>query len=128
MTEDELAAIEALASAAQAGPWTMGPGPHFEIDTAEGRPLLASWFFADAAFVASAREDVPRLVSEVRRLRALLESEFAIPEDAQDPPKAIGDPGVCRKCGATSEPRCEIPGDGCCWSHMGETICDVCQP
>lgn len=60
--------------------------------------------------------------------RALWLAALDAPEPTEEePPKKKGDPGVCRKCGATSDPGCEIPGNGCCWSHMGETICETCS-
>ena len=70
MTEEELARIEALANAATPGPWeTYGSdrygwrvdGPP---DTDEGRISEEN-----ARFIAAARDAVPALVAEVRRLR-----------------------------------------------------------
>lgn len=76
MTEARLAEIEALAVAAQPGPWSMWVGagaPTIRnvdnggvcrmcpgIDTEE----------ADGAFIAAARTDVPDLLAEIERLRA----------------------------------------------------------
>jgi hypothetical protein len=77
MTEDELTAIEARANAAASGPWRVDGlriyGPevgHFN------EPAIAIYHEGthtrnDAEFIASARTDVPALVAEVRRLRAL---------------------------------------------------------
>lgn len=89
MTEQELAAIEARATAATPGPWTAShrhvhgtpdndeqSGLGLEIEgppQASGRGQFARG--ADATFIAAAREDVPALVAEVRRLRALLEGK-----------------------------------------------------
>lgn len=88
MNESKLAEIEARAKSAQAGPWLVCAAE----DAADGLPVA---FFGrgagpkdvavranappsgtaddDAAFVAHAREDVPALVAEVRRLRAQVE-------------------------------------------------------
>ena len=77
----ELAAIEERCRAASPGPWRafFGPGiggpdfimvsdadeePDMYVDR-DGKP--ASSF--DLDFIASARQDVPRLVAEIRRLR-----------------------------------------------------------
>lgn len=92
MTDEELAAIEARANAATPGPWRdEGPDerrpryPHDAIvGPAEdcGIPAMiakARGFYhsaevetANSQFIAHAREDVPALVAEVRRLRAEL--------------------------------------------------------
>lgn len=64
-------------------------------------------------------------VERARALVACVDGELLPEEEA---PKVKGDPGVCRKCGATSDPGCEIEGIGCCWHHDGETICSKCEP
>lgn len=96
----DLEAIEARANAATPGPWGSGPlitgdkgdyvvwygrdaeGQRRYIGAAGGLwapvcPPDAEIVFqaeiANAAFIAAAREDVPALVAEVRRLRQLLE-------------------------------------------------------
>ncbi len=99
MTDEELDRIEALANAATAGPWFVTGLPWFRAQDAvlagspdgnvaamvaqcevwEGErdewndnepsfPLADSR--CDAAFIAAAREAVPALIAEVRRLRA----------------------------------------------------------
>lgn len=75
MTDEELEEIEQLCAAATAGPWT---------SWVEGRDHLAGCNFimtgdqdiefigatvADQDFIARARQEVPRLVTEMRRLR-----------------------------------------------------------
>lgn len=87
MTEDELAAIEARANAATPGPWKLwngydlaypnvgicgvcriGPeGSIAGVRGAEQRDVLGS--SEDLEFIASARQDIPALIAEVRRLR-----------------------------------------------------------
>jgi hypothetical protein len=89
MTEDELQAIEARATAATPGPWTtgagkveggqvrelvIGPGPRDDVIVAIayggfGNPVDRT--SEDRAFIAAARTDVPKLITEVRRLKAL---------------------------------------------------------
>lgn len=79
MTDEELDEIERRCAAAQPGPW---------VSYVEGRDHVAGSDFvmvgegdsieltgatvADQDFIAHARQDVPRLVAEVRRLRAML--------------------------------------------------------
>lgn len=77
---EELDAIEARANAATPGPWAS------ETRTVDHGNGVDDWHFLvmsdgesvhtigidDAAFIAAARADVPALVAEVRRLRALL--------------------------------------------------------
>jgi hypothetical protein len=91
VTDEELDAIESRAKAATPSPWKIGdPNAHsdyliraqqthkeFGVDdwpllsTANNNPGLGAWP-ANAAFVCAARDDVPALVAEVRKLRAVL--------------------------------------------------------
>lgn len=96
MTPADLDAIEARANAASAGPWRSTwpdptPAPHDPNDVVVeslapglsyvGRMVVGTLYHdgdhavcseANAAFIAHARQDVPALVAEVRRLRAAL--------------------------------------------------------
>lgn len=72
MTEEQLKAIEARAKAATPGPWFVDtdkcvyrdrPNDELIADPSQTNP-------ADAEFIAHAREDIPKLVEEVRRLKA----------------------------------------------------------
>lgn len=77
LTEDELAAIEARANAATPGLWECFPAGERHGSLWYFGPKRGGWKDArapepDASFVANAREDVPRLVEEIRRLRELL--------------------------------------------------------
>lgn len=82
LTDDSLAAIEARVNATTPAPWTHATFP--EASISRGYYLIewrqapglaphtiarAVWPEYNAAFIAHAREDVPRLVAEVRRLR-----------------------------------------------------------
>lgn len=83
MDEAKLSEIEARAKAATEGPWSVGE--EFRTHVVDGafagddRLPVASqpsnglgataWDEANATFIAHAREDVPALVAEVRRLR-----------------------------------------------------------
>ena len=81
ITPEELASMLARASEATPGPWRSyvegrdhESGSNF-IMTGEGRSRgedieLSGATIADQDFIAAARQDVQRLVSEVRRLRA----------------------------------------------------------
>lgn len=81
--EDWLAPIRARANAATPGPWTVerGSSAYQDVEVrAPGNAFVAltgdptfQGTVADAAFIAGTREDVPRLLDEVDRLRATLE-------------------------------------------------------
>jgi len=83
MTNEELDVIEARANAAMAGPWSWkiddmsGPRANVrEPDFADGTPgnrFVFDVMPATAEFIAHAREDIPRLVAEVRRQREVLD-------------------------------------------------------
>jgi hypothetical protein len=68
MTNDELDTLDALAAAATPGPWEMGTGKAYNVLTLT-EVLAEGLESADAAFIAAARDAVPALVAEVRRLR-----------------------------------------------------------
>lgn len=98
MTDDELAAIERRAEAATAGPWDfwiritadlarvlVGSGDRTTLrgmSPSDANPLTIAklptninpsgtfMHNRDCVFIAHAREDVPRLIAEIRRLRA----------------------------------------------------------
>ncbi|CAN7692797.1 hypothetical protein [Mesorhizobium sp. LjNodule214] len=83
LSELELQEMEARVAAAQTGPWKswvegrdfLG-GSNF-IQTGEGTDRgddieLSGATVADQDFMAAARQDIPRLIAEVRRLRGLL--------------------------------------------------------
>ena len=95
LTEAELAAIEAREKAASTGPWipkhiktiyTNGESEHEVRSKANGMTVAAIRFRPqsdelggdvqdrDCTFIAAARSDVPRLVADNRRMRALLKS------------------------------------------------------
>jgi hypothetical protein len=78
LSEDDLSRIEALCNAASPGPWrsfiegrdhTSGDG---FIQTSNNDLYLIGATTADQDFIASARQDVPLLIDEVRRLQALM--------------------------------------------------------
>jgi hypothetical protein len=83
MTDDELAAIEARCAAATAGPWKawIEGRDHFAGDdviiTSAGTDIYVvppphRPPDADLDFIAAARQDISRLIAEVRRLRQLV--------------------------------------------------------
>jgi len=84
LSDEELAAIEGRALVASPAPWT--------VATWEGRPASIGWqqgglrtavcirpkyrddwLESDADFIAHARQDIPALLEEVRRLRSQIE-------------------------------------------------------
>lgn len=78
LSEEMLARVEGRAAAATAGPWKSfiegrdhESGSDF-IRTAGDDIELSGATKADQDFIAAARQDVPRLVNEIRRLRARL--------------------------------------------------------
>lgn len=80
MTDEELAQIKERAEKATEGPWKCA-------DTTDGAWLLddADLIVAgtfgreeDASFTAHAREDIPKLIAEVERLRERLEYAQAV--------------------------------------------------
>jgi len=81
LTEEELAQIDGRVAAATAGPWTA----HVEgrdflggsscITTGGDDIELSGAVEADYDFIANARQDIPRLVTEIRSLRAALEGD-----------------------------------------------------
>jgi hypothetical protein len=91
MTAAELDAIEARANAASAGPWTYcGCGKCAQVSMEKGPIVMVGIGARDvsytcgegvddasrllnAEFCAHARQDVPALVAEVRRLRELVQ-------------------------------------------------------
>jgi hypothetical protein len=90
LCDEELQRIERLVDAATAGPWiscVVGRDAQAESNCIElgscnelGSFLcveLLGSSVADQEFVASARQDIPRLLREVRTLRASLESLLA---------------------------------------------------
>lgn len=77
-TDEDLVRIRQLCDAATPGPWKAfiedrdhESGSSF-IQTADADIELTGATMADYDFIASARQDVPRLLDEVRRLRDLL--------------------------------------------------------
>jgi hypothetical protein len=104
MTNEELNAIEARAKAATEGPWRTRPTEHgdcagiwhgdwehdsiVQTDSGVYPPMMP-----DAEFIAHARSDVPALVEEVRRLRALAAESIPLLEYAEGRWQRIKVPG-----------------------------------
>lgn len=86
LTEPELREIERRAEAATPGPWTSlvegrdhVSGSSF-IMTGEGSQRgddieLTGATIADQDFIAAARQDIPRLIAEIRALQRLLDEQ-----------------------------------------------------
>ena len=89
VTDEELGAIKARLDAATAGPWRSmvegrdhTSGSSF-IMTGEGTTRrndieLTGATVADQDFIAHARQDVPRLVAEIERLRRVLKQSGGV--------------------------------------------------
>ena len=77
LSDEALRRIERLCDAATPGPWTsFVEGRDHESGSSFSRTAvhdieMSGASTADQDFIASARQDVPRLLAEVRRLRAL---------------------------------------------------------
>lgn len=75
LSDQDLAAIEERCSKATPGPWIVARGPEWSaVKGAIGHELLKisgvnHGSGPNAAFIASSREDVPKLIEEVKRLR-----------------------------------------------------------
>jgi hypothetical protein len=88
MTDEELTAIGNRANAATLGPWATHDQGHedYSICRDNGNNTCCPLFERiggdddgiDGAFIAAARVDVPALVDEVRRLRALADGQLEI--------------------------------------------------
>lgn len=76
LTDEELDAIEARASAATEGPWVRrfidSEGDY--IDAPDGHVVAEATEWHDADFITRARADVPVLVAEGRTLRTALDA------------------------------------------------------
>jgi hypothetical protein len=83
LSDDELTAIEARTNAATPGPWSDRENVEMKawhiiwsdfgpLDVAHIPPWMAHCEF-NACFIAAARTDVPRLIAEIRRQRAVLD-------------------------------------------------------
>lgn len=79
MTNEELDKIQSLCDRASPGPWSAWiegrdhtSGSNFVQTGAEDIEMSGATE-ADYDFIAAARNDVPRLIEEVRRLRAVVE-------------------------------------------------------
>ncbi|MGW4380156.1 hypothetical protein [Kitasatospora sp. NPDC004531] len=102
LSDEELNAIERRVAAASPGPWTAflesrqaaGGDSFIRLDAdpeqddefylhrfVDGRPILGidPRTDADLDFIAAARQDVPRLLAEVRRLRGAVSRQAAEP-------------------------------------------------
>ena len=83
MTESELKEIEARTNASTEGPWRSAvnyngnpPRIYYMVGDLDAKDGLARVVDScDAEFIANARTDVPALIAEVRRLRALIKSK-----------------------------------------------------
>lgn len=91
MTEKRLDEIEARANLASDGPWKVDPCPDYLVINKYGSHVCETFLLDnDSEFIAAARQDVPDLVAEVRRLRAALNAVRPYLESRAD--TADGDP------------------------------------
>lgn len=72
LTNEELQAIRGRAEKATEGPWRIGkqsPNGLNNIGTVGGLLTAQTTNEANAAFIAHARQDIPKLLAEIERLR-----------------------------------------------------------
>jgi hypothetical protein len=82
LTEDTLAEIERRCAAATHGPWEsfiegrdgLAFDSFIRTDSGSGEIYLTGATHADQDFIAAARQDIPVLIAEIRRLRRLVSS------------------------------------------------------
>lgn len=75
MKAEELAVIKERADKATEGPWMHSPyyeEDYGEVTSIKGVDVAEYLTIEDAQFIAHAREDVPKLVAEVERLRSVV--------------------------------------------------------
>jgi hypothetical protein len=119
VTKINLDEIEARAKAATPGPWTVCPMDMYIFGgdghmIASNCPMEDTWQVrgagaegsgqrpegsqdANAAFIAAAREDIPRLIAEVRRLQAQVNGEPPPLRGRSDVVQYIDDPAWEKK-------------------------------
>lgn len=129
MTEQELDSIEMWALAATREPWHVEYlGEHgYPQRVANDRAMLVAETFeaggqpaANAEFIARARTAVPRLIAEVRRLKAAQPVTVVVPQPWELRAAATGG-GPCDRCGEpfythvclSCSPDSQTPGPGC---------------
>ena len=68
LSEKEIEAIRKRAEMATEGPWQKDGA--IDIHSPNGTEVAAAWGgYADQEFIAHAREDIPKLLAEIERLR-----------------------------------------------------------
>ena len=72
LSEKEIEAIRKRAEMATEGPWQKDGA--IDIHSPNGTEVAAAWGgYADQEFIAHAREDIPKLLAEIERLRKIIE-------------------------------------------------------
>ena len=96
MKPAELDEIEKRAKAATEGPWSRWEGALSWVEAAGGAKITGHGLTSEnALFIARAREDVPALVAEVRRLREDLGKALAYAEHDYGCMTEVGQPCSC---------------------------------
>lgn len=81
LTDEELQAIRERVEKATAGPWQIGkqsPNGLNNVGTMDGLLTAQTTDESNASFIAHAREDIPKLLAEIERLRGRLEYAQAV--------------------------------------------------
>jgi hypothetical protein len=100
LTDAQLAEIEARANAASKGPWMSKPSNlgtknfQFDIWDANGIMVGMTWHYMrpedNRDFIEHSRTDIPRLLAEVRRLRANQPHPLAVSQTPDTPRGGCG--------------------------------------
>jgi hypothetical protein len=135
VTDAELKVIEDRANAANPPPWTpykdrsgglCGIDPVFSPDHGHwSGPFIGE--MVDGEFVAHAREDVPALIAEVRRLREALKRLRAenIKLLAECEPLRWAN-ALCKTCGKSTMPNPKLYCSVEC-ARLDKVICELCK-
>lgn len=81
LSEADLDRLDALAADATPGRWVPHADVREVVFTTDAWRIARAESPADASFIAAAREAVPQLVAEVRRLRAAVEWALGMGDD-----------------------------------------------
>lgn len=105
LTTQQLDEIQARHQAATPGPWTVSED-YADVLDAEGHHLASFWGQPVGEFIAHAREDVPALIAEIRRLHEPAEPSRYLEDGSTHTVQALTDAGescVQQACTAARE-------------------------
>src|SRR5690625_3404239 len=86
LTNEEITVIRERADKAVYAPWRIGkqsPNGLYNVGSTDGLLTAQTTNEANAAFIAHARQDIPKLLAEIERLREKLGEADSLLSDAQ---------------------------------------------